>query len=281
LPQALADGGFTSILDVVNMESDHIAGLRWTNQNNLSVPVPLAHRQKLRIAISMYHYWSLYLNGTVDVTTITMADYDEYRISGYHPMDPLIPEARSNNQNGANGYHPPQNTPLAAAGNARPQATRAEMFDRGNKKDKDHYPEFKEEKNWDSFCRSVEVTADTHHGTSDIIDTTYVPPAGDNDAIALFARKNRFMYSVFEAKIKTDMGISIVRSHETDRNAQTVWRKLVKHQTTSTIGALTRESLLGHLTTFKLDTNTWRGTHVSFLVNFQDKIREYERLTPV
>jgi hypothetical protein len=61
---------------------------------------------------------------------------------------------------------------------------------------------------------------------------------------------------------------------------QTVWRKLVEHQTMSTIGALTRESLLAHLTTFKLDTNTWRRTHVSFLVNFQDKIREYERLTP-
>jgi hypothetical protein len=154
------------------------------------------------------------------------------------------------------------------------------MFDHGIKKDKDHYPEFKEEKNWDSFhCSGVEVTADTH-GTSDVIDTTYVPPVGDNDAIGLFACKNRFMYSVFEAKIKTDMGISIIRSHETDRDAQTVWRKLVEHRTTSTIGALTHESLLAHLATFKLDTNTWRGTHVSFLVNFQDKIREYERLTP-
>jgi hypothetical protein len=154
------------------------------------------------------------------------------------------------------------------------------MFDRGIKKDKDHYPEFKEEeKNWDAFCRSVEVTADTH-GTSDVIDTTYVLPIGDNDTIGLFARKNRFMYSIFEAKIKTYMGISIVRSHETDRNAQTVWRKLVDHQTTSTVGALTRESLLAHLTTFKLDTNTWRGTHVSFIVNFQDKIQEYECLTP-
>jgi hypothetical protein len=53
------------------------------------------------------------------------------------------------------------------------------------------------------------------------------------------------------------MGISIVRSHKTDRNAQTVWRKLVEHQTTSTVGALTPESLWAHLTTFKLDTNTW------------------------
>jgi hypothetical protein len=135
-----------------------------------------------------------------------------------------------------------------------------------------HYPEFKEEKNWDAFRRIVEVTADTHR-TSDIIDMTYVPPVGDNDAIRLFARKNLFMYSVFEAKIKTDMGISIVRSHRTDRDVQTMWRKLVEHQMTLTIGALTHESLLAHLTTFKLDTNTWHGTHVSFLVNFQDKIR--------
>jgi hypothetical protein len=114
------------------------------------------------------------------------------------------------------------------------------MFDRGIKKDKDHYPEFKEEKNRDAFHCSVEVTADTH-GTSDVLDTTYVPPIGDNDAIGLFAHKNPFMYSVFEAKIKTDMGISIVRSHETDLNAQTVWCKLVEHQTTSTVGALTCE----------------------------------------
>ena len=34
-----------------------------------------------------------------------------------------------------------------------------------------------------------------------------------------------------------------------------------------------------HLTTVKLDTSVWRGTHVGFLVNFQDKLREYERLT--
>jgi hypothetical protein len=221
LPQALIEGGFTSILDIVNLENDDITTLTYPNANNVHVPVPLAHRKKLRIAISMYHHWSLHLNGTVDITTITVADYDEYHITGYRPGNPLIPPAR-NNQNGVNGAnHPPQNPPPAIAGNARPQATPTEMFDRGIKKDKDHYPEFKEVKNWDAFRRSVEVTADTH-GTSDIIDTTYVPPVGDNDAIGLFARKNRFMYSVFEAKIKTEMGISIVRCHETDRNAQTV-----------------------------------------------------------
>jgi hypothetical protein len=65
LPQALIEGGFTSILNVVNLESDDITNLHWTNANNHYVPVPLAHRQKLRITISMYHHWSLHLNGTV------------------------------------------------------------------------------------------------------------------------------------------------------------------------------------------------------------------------
>jgi hypothetical protein len=57
---------------------------------------------------------------------------------------------------------------------------------------------------------------------------------------------------------------------------------LTNYQTTSTAGSLTREALLAHLTTFKLEPGSWCGTHVSFIVNFQDnKIREYERLTPV
>ena len=89
-----------------------------------------------------------------------------------------------------------------------------------------------------------------------------------------------FMYALWESKIKTDMGMSIVRSHEVNRNAQAVWRELTTHQTTSTAGRITRQSLLTHLTTVKLDTSVWRGTHVGFLVNFQDKkLREYERLT--
>jgi hypothetical protein len=138
VPQALIDGGFTSILDVVNLENDNITNLTYTNANNAIVAVPLALCQKLCIAISMYHHWSAHLNGTVDVTTITVANYDEYRISGYCPGSPLIPPAR-NNQNGANGAnHPPQNPPPATAGNAHPQATPAEMFDRGIKKDKDY-----------------------------------------------------------------------------------------------------------------------------------------------
>jgi hypothetical protein len=88
------------------LDNDDITNLTYPNVNNVLLAVPLAHQQKLRITISMFHHWSLHLNRTVDLTTITMADYDEYRITGYRPGVRLIPTR--NNQNGVNGAnHPP------------------------------------------------------------------------------------------------------------------------------------------------------------------------------
>ena len=157
--------------------------------------------------------------------------------------------------------------------------SRAEQFNRGIKKDKDHYPEFKDEKGWDNFRRSVETTARTH-GTHNILNGTFVPTPGDVDAVDLFEAQKNFMYCVFESKLKTDRGMGIVRLHENDRDAQAVWRELTAHQTTSTTGTLVREDLLGFLTTFKLTPNNWKGTFNGFLINYQDKLREFERLTP-
>jgi hypothetical protein len=77
------------------------------------------------------------------------------------------------------------------------------------------------------------------------------------------------------------MGMSFVRNHELDHDAQAVWRELVAHHTTPTAGMVAREALLTHLHTMKLDLSPRHGTHVAFLAHVQDKLREYERLTPV
>ena len=53
-----------------------------------------------------------------------------------------------------------------------------QQFDCCIKKDKDQYPEFKEEKYWDNFRQGFEMTADTH-GTHNTLNGTYFPAAGD------------------------------------------------------------------------------------------------------
>jgi hypothetical protein len=126
----------------------------------------------------------------------------------------------------------------------------------------------------------VETVAFTH-GVQDVLQGNFVPPVGDADAHALFRFQNVFMYSVFEAKIKTNKGMSIVRSHKNDRNAQDVWKELVAHQSTLTTGNWNHQHLLTFLQTFKLDSASWRGSHTGFLAHYKDKLREYECLTPV
>jgi hypothetical protein len=60
IPTALADGGYLSLLDVTTKHSDDIDALIYTHQGPPIDPnraVPLAHKQKLRIFISLFHHW--------------------------------------------------------------------------------------------------------------------------------------------------------------------------------------------------------------------------------
>jgi hypothetical protein len=114
-------------------------------------------------------------------------------------------------------------------------------------------------------------TAAFTHGVQDVLQGDFIPPVGDADAHALFCFQNVFMYSVFKAKIKTNKGMSIVRSHENNRNAHAIWKELVAHQTTSTTGKWNRQHLLTFLQTFKLDGVSWQGSHTGFLAHYKDK----------
>ena len=70
------------------------------------------------------------------------------------------------------------------------------------------------------------------HGCEEIFDPKYCPTSPD--AKALFAEKQKFMYSVFETILKTDMGKYFVHQHEKTFDAQTVYRKFGLHALTST-----------------------------------------------
>ena len=68
-------------------------------------------------------------------------------------------------------------------------------FKRGIKRDISVYPTLKDEKYYESFKRSVLVTARAHD-CEEILQPTF-RPRGDADSLELFRLKNDFMYSVF------------------------------------------------------------------------------------
>ena len=85
------------------------------------------------------------------------------------------------------------------------------------------------------------------------------------------------MYSVFETILKTDMGKYFVCQYEQTYDAQSVYKKLSLHASTSTQAAIDSSGLLSYLTSARFDSH-WRGTAQSFVLNWCDKLRAYEDL---
>jgi hypothetical protein len=97
----------------------------------------------------------------------------------------------------------------------------------------------------------------------------------------LFAEKQKYMYSVFERTLQTDEGKVIVRSHDSDRNAQLIYSKFLQVMMQSTEALMDSGELLSYLTTAKISDGSWRGTTKAFVLNWIDKLLLFHELTPV
>ena len=75
------------------------------------------------------------------------------------------------------------------------------------------------------------------------------------------------MYSVLERILQTDKGKVIVRSHDADRNAQSIYAEFLQIMTQSTEAMMDWGELLSYLTTAKISDGSWRGTTKTFVLN--------------
>ena len=150
-------------------------------------------------------------------------------------------------------------------------------FKRGIKRDISAYPTLKDEKYYESFKRSVLVTARAHD-CEEILQPTF-KPMGDADSLELFRLKNDFMYSVFNKCLLSDMGKTIVRKHLDNMNAQRVWEEFATHMTTSSKGKAEKRRLHTYVTTTVLD-KSWKGTTEQFILHFNEQFRQLDEVSP-
>ena len=172
---AFNQNGINDMGDLMSLTPNDIDGIMYLDPNNIVPPgaqltvvnLSLANRQRLKIIIQMYNMWTHHVGSLIDITTIDMNTFNEWRIRGYMPNLPLqVAVGTDLTINAVNivplGAPPAPGNPPHGGGHHHHGPSRAEQFNRGIKKDKDHYPEFKDEKGWDNFRRSVETTARTH-----------------------------------------------------------------------------------------------------------------------
>ena len=147
-------------------------------------------------------------------------------------------------------------------------------FRKGIKREETACPTLKDERYFDSFSRSLYVTAKSHE-CEDVLDPEYTPPNSEKE---LFEAKQVFMFSVLDKHLLTDMGKTIVRKYVHTTDAQSVWKDFQEHMKSSSKGASEKRRLTQYVTNTTLDDN-YKGTTEQFVLHFNEQFRQLEEIS--
>jgi hypothetical protein len=161
--EALRLAGILSIPNLImQAKESNLDDLEYPDPNDttLVLPLPVGQRRKVR-AIQEYNLYLCLVNSSPIVTwsTLTLDDFDNFRITVYKPDQPIT-KFQHISIHGGN-----QATVLhgTAGPNVNSQVTpKFTSFMRGVKRDKPHYKAFKLERYWDDWNRGFRATAKTH-----------------------------------------------------------------------------------------------------------------------
>jgi hypothetical protein len=146
----------------------------------------------------------------------------------------------------------------------------------GIKRDPASFTVLKDNKQWDSVHRTLKAQT-CYQDVDAVLDPSYKPKTAEK--VELFAEKQ---CSTLERISQMDEGKVIIRSHDADRNAQSMHEEFLQVMTQSTEAMMDSGELLSHLATVKISDGTcWRGATKAFVLNWIDKLRLHHEVTPV
>lgn len=262
LHQALIHTGHDDIMSLVTMTSEAIDSLMYLMDDGKVSPVIVGHRSLVRVFIDYVHFRHSSGNPIGDDWVgITDSDFDAFRISpeyiSAHTSSPAFQTV----------------SPMKTT----PKTSTLESFRRGIKRDPTLFPTLKDEANNDKWHTKFFNQARSQ-GVEDVLDGNYKPSSKEEEE--LFAEKQKYVYSVLDDHVLTDEGKTIVRRHQQEADAQSVYRELKEHHLFSTKALMTSSDTLSYITTARLGNGTWKGTFSSFINHWIDQVRQYERQTP-
>ena len=147
-------------------------------------------------------------------------------------------------------------------------------FRKGIKREETAYPTLKDERYFDSFSRSLYITAKSHE-YEEVLDPEYTPSNSEKE---LFDVKQVFMFSVLDKHLLSDMGKTIVRKYVHTTDAQSVWKNFQEHMKSSSKGASEKRRLTQYVTNTVLDDN-YKGTTDQFVLHFNEQSRQLEEIS--
>ena len=265
IPQALTQAGLLRYEDFVAYRDDVLATLSYKQKDSGAVISLIIHEVNLLRILKRFLLTKQLAHGdgtrlTPDeLTKFTQDEYDDFRTGPEALEDPM-----------------PVNIPQVSKSSSLKTSDPVSEFKKGIKRDISSYPVLKDNRFFDKFELEFTTIAKAH----DVIEvfTPSYKPSG-NDEKALFKEKLKFGMSVLVTCIKTDVGISFVREHQRDGDAQQCWSKIYNEARTSTRAELDLADLEDQVMQTKLESG-WRGTLTGFLTYWKELPRKQEELAP-
>ena len=251
--------GVTILPDLLDLDREDIKALDYVDEDEDNTITPIHRGGQGRIRVMQAYVRYLSEEEIDDIQSLDHHDFNAFRMDIYDPNEQPTPSPMK----------PKKSSPSTDI--RQP----ADDFKKSIKRDKTQYKVFKEDKQWDNWRRTTIATARSH-GCEDVFNPSYIPSSTED--LNLFEEKQKFIYSVFNDCLQTDMGKSLVRLHESDYDAHEIYKKLLAHATTSTQATIDSNELLSYLTSTKLNKTQWRGTHHAFVLHWCDQLRKYEDL---
>ena len=202
ISNALTNAYIRSIPDLMALQEADINTLSYETKDSSGQPSQIPLEVGRRGMIRAFKAYVRHLDSDTDLEQIQVDAFDHYRVHTYDPDSPIVPS-----------------TSKFTTSNV-PNQRIIEDFRKGIKRDKSQYPVLREDKQWDNWHRSALATARSH-GCDQIFDPAFKPNTPEE--IGIFDEKQKFMYSVFEDKLLTDMGKHLVRKHQHDYDAHRIF----------------------------------------------------------
>ena len=153
-------------------------------------------------------------------------------------------------------------------------------FKKGIRQDATLYPVLEYIENWGGWQCGTRGIGQAQN-VAEVLEHWYIPL----EIIKMensFDEKWKFMFAVFEGTLQTDKGKDIVCTHDTDYNAQLVFKKICHHAKQPTHASLEGASLLTYLISVKLDDGSWKGITFAFILYWNKQVRLYNKqVTPL
>jgi hypothetical protein len=175
------------------------------------------------------------------------------------------------------GGHPgaQQPTPTTSHEKQATDSTLNAAFDflKGIKRDVTQYKELSDDKKWTMWHRHLKSMAPIH-GIENVLNSEYKPSTSAESE--LFKQQQSFAYSVFERCLRTAKSMKFTREYEKSRDAQALYRDLVKAYESGVSAELREEAIREYIQNLRL-TSAWNKPLETFLVHFEHKLLDLEQ----